>query len=499
MKTFKHPLIKDLEEREYQIRMAKTALKKNTLVCLPTGLGKTNIAVLVAAELLKQFPGSSIMVLSPTKPLVSQHFHSFQKFLKLPPESFQIITGATDPHERGKLYSKKIIVATPQTIQKDLENERFSIENFSLLVIDELHHAVGKYAYPYIARRFLDKAIHPRVLGLTASPGSSKEKISRICKNTGIEAVEIGTEDEEDIAPYVKKLESEWLDVELPESFLKIKALLDYSYRQRLEKLKRLGLSKPLSIVSKKDLLDFQIRLQGKIKKGNKASFWGASLVAQAIKIEHAISLLETQGIGVMRSYFNKLRKDSSKAAKTILADTRVSNAVFLTEKLFEQGSRHPKMGLLCSLVERQFKEKPNSKIIIFANYRETVKEINSILSNIRGAHPLVLIGQREGITQKEQIDIIRRYNEDSNCLVTTSIGEEGLSLEAADLAVFYEPVPSEIRQIQRRGRVGRTKVGKVMVLVTKGTRDEAYKWSAYHKEKKMRKTLYSMKKSGFI
>jgi len=153
-------------------------------------------------------------------------------------------------------------------------------------------------------------------------------------------------------------------------------------------------------------------------------------------------------------------------------------------------------VGKLCSLVARQFREHPDSKIIIFTNFRETVREIESVLKNVELARPIILVGQKD-LSQKEQMEIIMEYNRQANCLITTSIGEEGLSLEAADLAIFYEPVPSEIRQIQRRGRVGRTKAGKISILVTKGTRDEAYKWAAYNKEKKMRKSLYQMKQSG--
>ncbi|HLC38311.1 MAG TPA: helicase-related protein, partial [Candidatus Norongarragalinales archaeon] len=81
--------------------------------------------------------------------------------------------------------------------------------------------------------------------------------------------------------------------------------------------------------------------------------------------------------------------------------------------------------------------------------------------------------------------------------LIATSIGEEGLDIPAVDMVVFYEAVPSEIRLIQRRGRAGRMKIGSAIVLVTKGTKDEAYLWLSRNKEKKMIEHLKSMQESG--
>lgn len=480
-------MLRGMEEREYQKRIVETATKKNTLVCLPTGMGKTNIAILTAVKRLEEYPDSQILVLAPTKPLVNQHRESFMTFLHLNPKEFQVITGTVSARARMPLYKKKFLFATPQTVQRDLENERFSMKDICLLVIDELHHAVGKYAYPYIAKRFLNEADDPRILGLTASPGSNRKKIEQICKNTGIEAIEIRTEEDQDVKPYVKSKEISWAEVTLPERFVQVKILLDHAYQKRT---RRLG-----AIHSKKQLLNLQIKMQQAIRQGNKAAFGLASIVAQALKIEHALALLETQGIAMLREYLTQLDKDTTRAAKSLLNDADVSKAIYLVDQLYEAGAKHPKMSKLVSLVQQEVKKNPEAKIIIFANFRDTAREIETVLSRIGDIHPLLLLGQKD-LSQKQQLEIIRKYEDEANCLITTSIGEEGLSLESADLAIFYEPVPSEIRQIQRRGRVGRTKVGSIIVLVTLDTRDEAYRWAAYHKEKKMRQTLEDMKYS---
>ena len=183
---------------------------------------------------------------------------------------------------------------------------------------------------------------------------------------------------------------------------------------------------------------------------------------------------------------------------KTLAANKNVSNAIFLTRKLKEEGYKHPKIGKICSVVNQQIVEKPDSKIIIFANYRDTVREIVSTLKGIEGVKPVEFVGQKEGVTQKKQVQTLNEFRLDvHNVLVCTSIGEEGLDIPSMDLAVFYEPAPSEIRTIQRRGRVGRQKAGKVIILITRGTRDEAYYWSAHHKERQMKGILEDMRRKN--
>ncbi|HLD56868.1 MAG TPA: DEAD/DEAH box helicase [archaeon] len=499
-----HPLIKSetMESRKYQESAVASAATKNILCVLPTGLGKTPIAIVLTAFRLEKFPESKILITAPTRPLVNQHHKSFSHFLTLDPEKLQVITGTTKPEHRESLYlTKQIIFATPQTIQNDLEDNKLSLKEFSLLVIDEIHHAVGGYAYPYIAKKYLEEAKNPRILGLTASPGSTREKIHEICQNTGIEAVEIRTEQDEDVIEYIKEKEIDWTKVELPESFEQIRDLLKAVYNKKIETLRRMKFAQRR--VTKKDLLALQAHFIKSINQGNTKGFIGISVVSPAIKIEHAIGLLETQSITSLENYWRKLREDESKGAKSLVADKTISNAMFLTNKLAEQGYRHPKISKLCSLVSQQIKEKPDSKIIIFASYRDMVKEIAEVLSKIDNVKPVEFIGQSKrskegsGITQKEQVKRLEDFRSgEHNVLVCTSIGEEGLDIPSMDLAVFYEPVPSEIRQIQRRGRVGRSKIGKVIILMATNTRDETYYWVAHAKEKKMKSVLYGMREA---
>jgi Fanconi anemia group M protein len=494
-----HLLIKPntLHSREYQDRILQSAVKNNTLVCLPTGLGKTAIAITLAASRLEIFPDSKILVCAPTRPLANQHYRSFLKFMNMEEGSFQVITGTIKPEMRKELYkSRKMIFATPQTIKNDTENGVLNLADFSLLVLDEVHHAIGNYAYPFVSKKYYEQAKNPRILGLTASPGGTKEKISEICKNIGVEAVEIRTEKDEDVIPYIKEKEIEWVYVDFPESFKQIRSHLSFVYEKQANNLKRLGFLKKKGI-RKRDLLSLQKHLITSIGHGYKKAYTAVSVVTQMIKVEHAIGLLETQGISSLERYFKKLQKEDSKTAKKLLGNMDVSNAMFLANELFSNGATHPKMGRLCSIVSEHLKENRTSKIIIFANYRGTVSEIVGVLGGIENARPVEFIGQRGGITQKEQVKRIEDFKLGIyNILVCTSVGEEGIDIPEMELAIFYEAVPSEIRNIQRRGRVGRTSFGKIIILLTKGTRDEAYYWASRKKETKMRKILMDVKKS---
>ena len=500
MRFVEHRLIREgsLESRTYQETILGIAAENNLLCVLPTGLGKTPIAIVLSVLRLEKHPGSKILILAPTKPLIEQHLKSFRDVINLPESEFVLLTGKVKPEEREERYRQaKLIFATPQTVKNDLENGRLDLSDFSLVVFDEAHHSIGDYAYPYIAKAYLERAQNPRILGLTASPGGTKEKIKEIMDNLGIEKVEIRTEEDPDVAPYVKEKRIEWVQVELPQTFLNIRDSLKKAYEERLKRLKEIGFSKPVRLVTKRDLLELQQKLASSDSGGYK-KFWGVSLVSQAIKLEHALGLIETQGISSLENYFRKLRSEQARSSKSLVKDRNVKKAMYLTGELHEEGFEHPKITKLCEIVSEQLEENPESKIIIFANYRNMVRNIVSVLSELRNSRPVEFMGQREGLTQKEQKERISEFREGKyNILVTTSVGEEGIDIPEMELAIFYEPVPSEIRSIQRRGRVGRTKLGKIVILITKRTRDEAYYWTAYRKEKLMRKMLYGMKEGS--
>ena len=81
-----------LELRQYQSNIVKSAEKDNTLVVLPTGLGKTIIALVLIAKQLKK-DNCKILFLAPTKPLVTQHIQFLRKYLTIDKDSIALFTG----------------------------------------------------------------------------------------------------------------------------------------------------------------------------------------------------------------------------------------------------------------------------------------------------------------------------------------------------------------------------------------------------------------------
>jgi Fanconi anemia group M protein len=248
-------------------------------------------------------------------------------------------------------------------------------------------------------------------------------------------------------------------------------------------------------------LLDLRERLVARLRQRRSGYIFAAlTLQSQAISLLHGIELLETQGAENLKAYLARMPQNPKRTIKSLLKDDRMQHAMELTEKL---DVVHPKLPEVQALVSAELKSNPGGRLIIFTQYRDTVDQIISHLNqpNIR---PVRFVGQAtreasaKGLTQKEQVEILNKFRDgDYNVLVTTSIGEEGLHVPDVDHVIFYEAVPSEIRTIQRRGRTGRTRFGKVTVLMTEGTVDEAYYWSSIRKERRMHSIMSMVKTKG--
>lgn len=498
-------MITGFAPRLYQETILSTATQKNTLVVLPTGTGKTGIAFMLAAHRLKQHPQSKIVFLAPTKPLVEQHLHTFKEHLQLPEERFAAFTGELPPKKRAELWkTAQIIFSTPQGLENDIINERISFKEVSLLIFDEAHRATGNYSYAFLAKQYVQKASFPRILALTASPGSEIAKIEEACKNLYVEDVEIRTDKDADMQPYLQETSTVHVKVELPQEFRDVKKALENCLNSRTKELKRLGANNA-SLQNKTDLLKYQRELQARMAAGERdfTSLRALSLLAELMKAQHALELLESQGLAQLNAYMQKLFDEASKtkvkAVKRLVADTNFKTAFAKTQELVSQGVEHPKFSKLKQIITHEINNNKKAKIILFTQYRDTATRIKKELENTHGIFAEIFVGQAKkgmtGMSQKQQVELIQQFKDGlHNVLICTSVAEEGLDIPAVDLVVFYEPIPSAIRTIQRRGRTGRQKKGKVVVLIAQGTRDEGYRWSAFHKEKRMHKFLNELK-----
>ena len=495
-----------IEGRKYQQNLAMSVLKKgNTMIIAPTAMGKTVVAALVAAERLKHNKDSKILILAPSKPLTLQHEKSFKNFLST---SVVSLTGNDKPSDRKKLWEdNQVICATPQTVESDIISREYNFTDVSLIIFDECHHAVGSYSYVYLAQKYVQQAKNQLILGLTASPGWEEKKIKEVSRNIYVNEIIIKSEDDPDVAPYFNFVQTKWIKVKLTPELQEIKNLINDTLKMRLKTLKKLGIIDSIAKPSKREVLVEQARLQQKIASESmpkKEYFTGVSILTEVINIMHSQELLETQSIKTLNNYFNKLEKKKTKAARSLKNDYKFNKAVMLARKYQEKGIDHPKMIRLIQLLEQILKENKDNKIIVFSQFRDTTKSIyeNCEKHNINA---LRFYGQAsrdndKGLSQKKQIETIDAFkNEDYNVLISTSVAEEGIDIPSVDYVILYEPVPSEIRMIQRKGRTGRKHQGEMFILMTKGTLDESYYWSSQRKERAMRNTVYNSYKKDNI
>ena len=489
-----------MESREYQLRISEVASEANTLVVLPTGLGKTMIAMLVAEKRLRGRGDGKVVVLAPTRPLVIQHHAAFSSHFTN--AVCNHLTGQIPADKRKEIWAESnFIFATPQVLANDVRAGRYGLSDVCLMVFDEAHRCVKDYDYTQLALKYQQSAVDPLILGLTASPGGKRERIEMVCENLFIKQVEVRTEYDEDVQPYVHSIDVEWKRVPVPESYREVSQLLRGVYEEKLQKLKSMKVLPNIPTVPRKLLLDLRQQLVMRLRKKRSGYIFAAlTLQAQAISLVHGIELLETQDIENLRQYLTRMSENPKRTIKSLLKDQRVQTAIQHAEKI---DTPHPKLGVLTDLVREQLRLAPTSRVIVFTQYRDSVDRIVSCMEQV-GARPVRFVGHAagqgsaRGLSQKEQQQALEEFKSGKyNVLVTTSIGEEGLHIPDVDYVVFYEAVPSEIRTIQRRGRTGRTRIGKVTVLMAEGTVDEAYYHSSLRKERNMHAILNRVSQTG--
>ena len=499
-----HPLLAPgvIEDRPYQSRLVDASRDEHTLVCLPTGLGKTTVSLRVTADRLEQDVGGKVLFLAPTKPLVEQHAEFYRMALEVPDEEVVVFTGETRPDDREELWqSARVVIATPQVIENDLVGNRVSLRDVVHLTFDECHRATGDYAYTYIAERYHADAADPLVTGMSASPGGDREGILTVCENLGITNVEVATEEDPDVAEYTHDTDVTWERIQLPEEIIEIRDALNEVIQDRLEALKELGVTRKTSPdLSQKDLNRMRAELQQLIDNDQSEGYQGMSVHAEVMKLRRAVELVETQSVDSVRRYFERQRNaarssGASKASQRLVSEPKVKEAMRKAEAFDDL---HPKFRKARILLAETLGINDGERVIVFTESRDTAEALTEFLGNHFDTRRFVGQGDKDGsdgMTQKEQRETLDGFrNGEFEVLVSTSVAEEGLDVPEVDLVLFFEPVPTAIRSVQRKGRTGRQTEGKVIVLMAEDTRDEAFFWISKRRESEMENELEDLK-----
>ena len=514
-----HPLIKNnaIESRLYQNIIFNSSKDKNSLIVLPTSLGKTVISALICAEILYNYKQSRILIMAPTRPLVLQHLTSFSSFIKVLDDQKILVTGKISPSTRKMIWDNKtiqLIFATPEVIRNDLKESRLNLKDFGLIVFDEAHRAIKDYAYTIISKKYMEQSPNPLIVAMTASPGSDQNRIQQICNNLYIEHIEYRNEEDDDVKPYVNPIELKWEFLELSEKYRQIILAFKSMLQEKLRCLIFRGLIKKnnTDYVFKRDLLELAEILQRNLKfslNEEKGPLFLALLnQSAALSLMYCIELIESQGPFSLKTFIKRMESSEGKAHSLILKDPRMKDILNLLENITE----HPKLTYILDLCKKEgldnsvnknhnllLNDGQNSQILIFSHYRDTATHIVDEL-NKTGIKSFRFVGQSTrnndiGMKQNEQSVILDSFRKKKfNVLVATSIAEEGLDIPEVKLVVFYEPVASEIRHIQRKGRTGRKSSGNVIILAAKDTVDMRILFASKRRIEKMKTIFNSMK-----
>lgn len=451
-----------LEKRDYQVNLANQAIGENCIVVLPTGLGKTAIALQVIAEYLSRGDGG-VLFLAPTRVLVNQHFEFLKQTLTL--DDIALITGEDTVQKRTKLWNNSVICATPEIAKNDLDRQILSPSQFNLVIFDEVHRTVGDYAYSGIAERLENTSL--RIVGMTATLPSEKEKATEILTRLKISSVAERNEDSPDVKPFTQETNTEWINVELPDELKIIQKLLKLALDERYSILKKNGIR-----LAEQQSLSALLRIRQFVLNQNRRS---AKPLFTAIRIHYALNILEAHGITPFLKFCQRAQTKKGVGVKELFeVDPNFTRAIHLAKEAQSRGIEHSKIPKL-----KQILDSVPGKALIFTSYRDSVDLIFNELKAL-GVSAGILIGKAgdTGLKQKKQIETVQKFRDGHfQVLIATRVGEEGLDIAEVNQVIFYDNVPSSIRFIQRRGRTGRKDAGKLVVLIAKNTIDETYYW----------------------
>lgn len=494
--------------RDYQFSIVKNSLFNNTLVALPTGLGKTFIAATVMLNFHRWTKDAKLVFVAPTKPLVAQQIGACYNIAGISRSETTLLTGDIAPALRVDEWAKKrVFFMTPQTLMNDLSHGYADPKSIALLVIDEAHRAVGEYAYAKVAKliRRFSKSI--RVLALTATPGSKIETVQEVIDNLGISHCEIRTEDSIDIRQYVHQRNIEQVVLDPSDEMALVGELFTKALKPLTDKLTSQNIYYGRNPMSMSTYGLMQAQKEWFATRGRHANqgvqFMMRAVFSALTSIAHSIKLLNFHGIKPFYDNMADLRSEQegkgekgSKYKRQIVQDSSFQEMMDRISKWLKTDGfvGHPKLTALADCILNHFMDSGEgsaTRVIVFSEYRDSAEDIVRMLNTHQ---PLIkasiFVGQAdskrgEGMKQAQQIQTIEKFRQgEFNVLVATSIGEEGLDIGQVDLIVCYDSSASPIRMLQRMGRTGRKRAGNIVLLLMRGKEEDQFAKSKDNYEK---------------
>ncbi|NWV33177.1 IFIH1 protein, partial [Grantiella picta] len=498
----------DLTLRDYQMEVAKPALNgENIIICLPTGSGKTRVAVYITKDHLDKKKRASepgrVMVLVNKVPLVEQHLQrEFNPFLK----RWYRVTGLSGDSQLKISFPEvvrrnDVIISTAQILENSLSNAaKEDEENFSLIIIDECHHTQKEGVYNNIMRRYLEEKRknmklakenkplipQPQILGLTASPGvggatsysKAEEHILKICAN--LDACRIMTVEE-----HASQLKNQ-----VKEPSKKTVIADDKKrdpFRERISEImteiQNYCQLHPKSEFGTQTYEQWVIREEKRAAKEGKRR---ERVCAEHLKkYNDALQINDTIRMVDAYNHLNNFYKEE-KSKKTVRSDDEDDDEEPAVSKQDETdefllGLFHAKKKKLKELTGKP--EYENEKLMKLRNtlmeeFTKTEEPRGIIFTKTRlsafalfqwikdnpkfeevgiKAHYLIGSGnnsEMKPMTQNEQREVIDKFRRGYvNLLIATTVAEEGLDIKECNIVIRYGLVTNEIAMVQARGR----------------------------------------------
>ncbi|XP_058285381.1 Fanconi anemia group M protein [Hylobates moloch] len=493
--------------RDYQLQISRAALFCNTLVCLPTGLGKTFIAAVVMYNFYRWFPSGKVVFMAPTKPLVTQQIEACYQVMGIPQSHMAEMTGSTQAFTRKEIWcSKRVLFLTPQVMVNDLSRGACPAAEIKCLVIDEAHKALGNYAYCQVVRELVKYTNHFRILALSATPGSDIKAVQQVITNLLIGQIELRSEDSPDILAYSHERKVEKLIVPLGEEL----AAIQKTYIQILESFAHSLIQR--NVLMRRDIPNLTkyhiILARDQFRKNPSPNIVGIQQgiiegeFAICISLYHGYELLQQMGMrslyfflcGIMDGTKGMTRsKNELGRNEDFMKLYNHLECMFAHTRAIQQGNKnkkfvysHPKLKKLEEVVIEHFKswnaentsekKRDETRVMIFSSFRDSVQEIAEMLSQHQPIiRVMTFVGHAsgkstKGFTQKEQLEVVKQFRDGGyNTLVSTCVGEEGLDIGEVDLIICFDSQKSPIRLVQRMGRTGRKRQGRIVVILSEG------------------------------
>eukprot|EP01083_Nonionella_stella_P045347 121838_1 len=498
----------NLEIRRYQFESTKQALFTNELVCLPTGMGKTLIAAVVMYNFHRWYPKGIIVFACPTRALVEQQMQACHDFLDIPQSDYADLTGRTAPKRRVQLWKNhRLYFVSPQTLKSDLSRNTVPVDKFVCIVIDEAHKAQGEHSFHTMTRDMMATNGNIRILALSATPGSNQEQIQTLISNLRLSRMIIKYDDDPDIKPYRHETTFELIKCPLTASMRELKnSLLGWIGNQlnQLFRFEAIRGFQPDTITAWNCQNEFGLfgQRSERSNRFNASTKWlcvGRFMCLQRLvilreKLEHySVQVMLKKLDETIESVQDNPHKN--RVLSKLLHETPFNEWKMLCQEEVRTKQLHPKMKALAQILEDHFThcEYPNSRVIVFSSLRHSVVDIVDNLKPFEHCKPYHFVGQAsgksgKGLSNKQQQQVILDFKSGKyNILVSTCVGEEGLDIGQVDIVVHYDIISNVLRNVQRSGRTGRKRRGRVVYLCSTNREQDAYR--------KMKLTKQSIRK----